>query len=233
MKLKRKPQMRDYLNIAAILILIGLFIWIGIAYSNTIGEMKTGDLLSTAENLRDYILSFGNAGILVIILLHILQVVVSAIPSVLVQFAGGLIYGMGIGMITGLIGIPIGTAISFYLSRFLGKRVVTLFVSEKDIDKIEALVSSNTSALVLLILFILPTPKDFLAYFVGLTNMKAFKFFLISAVGRLPGMLMATYLGAHIFDRNYVLIVSVVVFCSIFTLLVFIYKNKILSLISK
>ena len=233
MRLKRKLQIRDYINIVAILILIGLLVLIGRAYLDTFGEMNSGDLLSSAENLRDYILSFGKAGLLVMISLHALHVVITIIPSGIIQFAGGMIYGMGFGMISGLVGIPIGTAVSFYLSRFFGRRLVTLLVSKKNIDKLEGLISSNTSAIVLLMIFILPLPKDILAYFVGLTNMKASKFFLISAVGRLPGMLMATYLGAHIFDRNYVLIVSVVVICSIFTLLVFIFNNRILILVKK
>lgn len=231
--MKRKPEKRDWLNIILILILVGLFIWIGTNYVKTFGEVNTGDLLSSAKNLQQFILSYGNAGLLVMVFFHMLHVILSFIPSVIVQFVGGLIFGMPAGMITGIIGIAIGTAVSFYLSRFLGRRVVTLFVSEKNISKLEGLLSSNTSAIVLLLLFILPTPKDFFAYFIGLTNMKASKFFLISAIGRLPGMIVATYLGAHVFDRNYVLLISIVVASSILCLLLVIFKDKILGFATK
>lgn len=233
MKLKRKLKKSDFLNITVILILLAFFIWIGIGYTKTFGKVNTGDLLSSAENLRQFILSYGNTGLLIMVFMHVLQVVISLIPSMTVQFVGGLIYGVPIGMVTGIIGILIGTTISFYLSRLLGRRVVSLFVSEKSLDKLEGLIESDTSAVVLLILFILPTPKDLFAYFVGLTKMKASKFLLISAIGRLPGMLVATYLGAHIFDRNYAMIIGVAVACSLLFLLLYIFKGKIFNIISK
>ncbi|MDR0499241.1 MAG: VTT domain-containing protein [Holophagales bacterium] len=227
MKLKRKLKMMDWLNIVIILILIGFFLWVGMSYIEKFGKANSNDMLSFSENLRQYIISYGNIGLLITILMHSLHVIISFIPSVIVQFTGGLIYGMGWGMLSGFIGIPIGTAISFYISRFLGRRVIKLFVSDKTIDKMDNLISNDMSAIVLLILFILPTPKDFFAYFVGLTNMKALNFFLISIIGRLPGMLVATYLGAHVFNRNYMLIVSIAIVCSILSFLLFIFKNRI------
>lgn len=233
MKFKRQPEARDWLNITIIVILIGLFIFIGTSYTKTFGQINTGDLLSSAENLRQLILSYDNAGLLVMVFMHSLHVIISFIPSVLVQFVGGLIFGMTAGMLTGIIGIAIGTAVSFYLSRLLGRRVVTLFVSEKNINKLEGLISGDMSTVVLLALFMLPTPKDFFAYFIGLTHMKASKFFLISAIGRLPGMIVATYLGAHVFDRNYVLIISVAVASSLLFLVLYIFRTKIPGMFAK
>jgi uncharacterized membrane protein YdjX (TVP38/TMEM64 family) len=231
MKLKRKPEIMDWVNIAIIIILLGLFLWIGINFKEKFGGINNDDSLSFVDNLRLYITSYGNIGLLITILMHSLHVIISFIPSVIVQFVGGLIYGMGWGMATGLIGIPIGTAVSFYISRFFGRRAVTLFFSEKTINKLDTLISNDMSSIVLLILFILPTPKDFFAYFVGLTNMKAMKFFLISIIGRLPGMLVATYFGAHVFDRNYILIISIALICSTLSIFLFIFKNKIFDFI--
>jgi len=231
MKLKRKLEVIDLINIAVIIILIGLFLWTGINLKEKFRGIDNDDTLSFVENLRVFITSYGHIGILITILLHALHVVISFIPSVIVQFVGGLIYGMGWGMLTGLIGIPIGTAVSFYISRFFGRRAVTLFFSEKTINKLDRLISNDMSSIVLLVLFILPTPKDFFAYFVGLTNMKALKFFLISIIGRLPGMLMATYFGAHVFNRNYPLIITIALICSVLSLLLFIFKNRILDFI--
>ncbi|MCL1803805.1 MAG: VTT domain-containing protein [Eubacteriaceae bacterium] len=233
MKLKRKPDITDYINIVVILLLTALSIWLGIGYTRMFGKADMKDPVGSAENLRDFVLSFGSTGFAVVVLLHIIQVVVSYIPSVLVQFVGGMIYGVPVGMLTSLIGIPLGTAIAFYLARILGRKILTLFVSQKNIDKMESIFTSDTSSIVLLILFVLPTPKDFIAYFVGLTNMKASKFFLISVIGRLPGMLIATYLGAHIFERNYAFIAAVVLLCAIFTAVVYRYKDNVISFLSK
>jgi len=233
MGIKRRLEARDWLNIIAILLLIGLSIVIARAYGRVFGGVQEGGLLAQAENLRLFILSYGRWGLLIITALHWLQVVVAIIPSVMVQFVGGLIYGMGLGMLTGLVGINLGTAVSFYLSRLLGRRVVTLFVSDKDLHKLDGLITSDTGTLLLLLLFILPTPKDFIAYFAGLTDMRASRFLLISAVGRLPGMFVATYLGSHLLTRNYLLLGLVVVLCCAVGLLSFIFRDRIWKLMIK
>jgi uncharacterized membrane protein YdjX (TVP38/TMEM64 family) len=233
MGVKRRLEIRDWLNIVALLLLLALFVCIGRAYSNAFGHMQGGGLLATAENLRLFILSYGRWGLAIMIGLHALHVIITVIPSGLVQFSGGLIYGMGLGMLSGFIGITLGSAVSFYLSRLLGRRVVTMFVSEKNLRKLDGLAVSDRTSLILLLLFILPVPKDFLAYLAGLTDMRAGRFLLISALGRLPGMLAATYLGAHLLQRDYLLLGLAVTACAAAALLAYIYRQKILALASK
>jgi len=233
MGVKRRLEIRDLLSIVVILLLIGLFIYIGGAYGKAFGHIKSGGLLATAENLRLFILSYGRWGLVIMIGFHTLHVIVSAIPSALVQFAGGLIYGMGLGMLSGFIGITVGTACSFYLSRLLGRRMVTLFVSEKNLQRLDGLAISDRTALVLLLLFILPVPKDFIAYCAGLTKIRAGSFFLISATGRLPGMLIATYLGSHLWERNYLLLGLAAAVCAAAALLSYFYRDRILGLATK
>lgn len=233
MHFKRKPKASDWLNITVIVGLIALFAWIGLSYTQVFGKLDWRDLPGSAENMRQFMLSFGNVSLLIIVFLHALHVIISFIPSVMVEFVGGMIFGVPVGLITANIGIAIGTAVSFYLSRLLGRRVVTLFVSEKNMVKMEKLVSNKTSTLMLLILFILPTPKDFFAYFVGLTNMKASTFFLISFVGRLPAMIVATYLGSRVYDGNYVAVIAIIIVSSGGCLLFYLLKDKISAKFNK
>ncbi|MCL1817031.1 MAG: VTT domain-containing protein [Clostridiales bacterium] len=229
MSINRQIGTRDWLHIIIIVLLIGLFAYIGREYLRVFGSLQGGGLYASAENLRFFILSYGHWGLIIMIGLHALHVVVSVIPSMLVQFAGGFIYNMGLGMLSGFIGITLGTACSFYLSRILGRRVVTLFVSEKNLLKLDSLAISPRTAQVLLLLYILPVPKDFIAYFAGLTKIRASRFFFISAVGRLPGMLIATYLGARVLERNYLLLGLATAACAALSLLSFIYREKILK----
>ncbi|MCL1918141.1 MAG: VTT domain-containing protein [Peptococcaceae bacterium] len=233
MKLKHRLTPRDFLIVILLLLFIGFLIWLAVQYTAVFGDITSEDWVTTAENLRDMLQSYGNFGILIITFLHIFHAVIAFIPAGMVQFMGGMIYGTPIGMLTGLIGVSLGTAIAFYMSRLLGKRVVTLFVSEKILTKMEKLLARDISAFMLLILFMLPTPKEFFAYFVGLSDMKASKFFLISFIGRLPGMLIATYLGTHIFDRNYALIIGVIVFAGVGSFLLYAFKDKLLALYAK
>lgn len=233
MKLKRKPEKQDYISAVILVALIAIFAWLWTKYSDSIGALSGGDLISSAENLKKLILSYGNAGVLVLIFLHILQVLISVIPAAIVQIAGGLIYGIPFAVITGIIGVFIGTAITFYMSRLLGRRFVTLFVSEKNLDELEKRLSSNTSSLVLFLLYVIPFPKDFIAYFVGLTGMKASKLLLISTIGRIPGMFVAAYLGSNLISRNYIPLIAVTVFCCVSFIVAYIYKDKFFNFISK
>ena len=233
MKLARKIEKRDLLNIAFIIIVAAIYIFIAVAYTKRFNEIKGLDITSTAENIKDFILSYGGTGKIVIMLMQTLHVIISVIPGAIVQFAAGMTYGIVWAMVLGVIGNLIGTVITFYISRLLGRRVVTLFVSEKKISKIENLLSSGKSTAILWILFIVPFPKDILAYLIGLTNMRASKFFLISTIGRLPGMLVSTCLGMTLLSGNYALIIISAVLCVIVFSLLYIFKNKIIKHISK
>lgn len=231
MKLKRKPELRDWLNITLIIIIIGVIVWLGNEYTRVFGAAG-GDLASSAENLRQLLLSYGPFGIWVLIFLHVFHVVVSFVPAVIVQFGGGVVYGMLTGMLAGYAGMLVGTTISFYLSRLLGRRVVTLFVDEKTIHKLDGLISGNISAIALFLLFLIPFPKDFIAYFIGLTKMRFDKFLLIDILGRTPGMLISTYMGAHILDKNYALIIGMIILCLVLTLITYICRHKILAIVA-
>ncbi|MCL2496704.1 MAG: VTT domain-containing protein [Clostridiales bacterium] len=233
MKLKRKPEAKDWLNIALIILFITAVVWLGKEYAVTFGAVSGGDLAASAEHLRQLLLSYGDIGVLVLILLHILHIVICIIPAVIVQFGGGVVYGMIIGMLAGYAGIFIGTVISFYLSRFLGRRIITLFISANSIDKLDSMISGSTTAIALFLLFLIPFPKDMISYFIGLSKMKFGKFIVINLLGRTPGMLIATYLGAHIFGKNYALIALLIVICLLLCIITYLYRGKIIAFASK
>jgi len=235
--LKRKLETPDVIRIIGIVVLIGLLVWGGIFYTRTF--LNSGDnsgnflenMQASGMYLRDFIVDEQPAwGFALMMFLQIMPVVVSAVPSSLTSFVGGMIYGFWGGMFITIVGAAIGTAISFFLARLLGRRVLTLFVSQKNIAKMEKLIDGNTSTLVLLFLFIVPSPKDFFAYFIGLTNMSAMKFFAISAIGRIPGMVVTVYFGTLALNENpnWTLIVSVTAVAAVVSALVFVFSRRIM-----
>jgi uncharacterized membrane protein YdjX (TVP38/TMEM64 family) len=242
--LKRKIEVSDVVRMAGIAVFIGLVAWAAVLYTRSFGEVTAADgagnflqnLQASGIKMKDYIaVQYPKTGLLIMLFLQILHVVVSAIPAAIISFASGMVYGMWGGMLISIVGTAMGTAVSFYLARLLGRRVLTLFVSEKNIAKMEKMIDGNTSTFVLLVLFIIPSPKDFFSYFIGLTNMKASKYFLISAAGRIPGMLITTYLGTVALnqDPNYALIIGCTVFAVVVSIFSFTFKNKIMALLNK
>jgi len=248
--LKRKIEAGDIIRMAGILIFTGLSVWLVVLFTRyfqeyTSGAALTGNLLEkgmqyldnlmgSAENLaNDLANTYGGYTVFVLTFLQFLQVVISAIPAAITSFASGMIYGVWGGLLISMVGTAIGTALTFYLTRLLGRRVLTLFISRKNIDKMEGFMDADTSALVMLILFIVPSPKDFFPFFVGLTNMKAWKFFLISAVGRIPGMFITAYLGATVANRNWGLLVGMTIFAVVLSASFVIFNKKIMALMGK
>ena len=240
--LKRKIEAGDIVRFAGILMSVGLAIWVTILFSQKFNEITASgqsgtfleNLLASGLALKDYIVvNYPRTGLLALLFLQFMQVIVSAIPSSLTSFASGMVLGLPMGLFISSLGSLLGTIVTFYLTRLLGRKILTLFISKKNIEQAEAMLAGNTSTLVLFILFILPTPKDLFAFFYGLTNMKASKFFLIATVGRIPGMFVTSYLGSHIEDRNWPVLIFFTVFGVVVTLAFVIFGNKIMALLKR
>ena len=250
--LKRKIEVGDVIRIAGILIFTGLAVWITILFTRYFGEYTAGNeasgtflenllsgkyldnLMGSAQNLaNDLANKYGAYTVFILTFLQFLQVVISAIPAAITSFASGMIYGVWGGLLISMVGTAIGTALTFYLTRLLGRRVLTLFISQKNIDKMEGFMDGNMSTLVMLIIFIIPSPKDFFPFFVGLTNMKAWKFFLISAIGRIPGMFLTAYLGATVANRNWGLLIGATIFAIVLSASFVIFNNKIMTFLRR
>ena len=106
-----------------------------INWSSIIGALGTlafciwayfSGILQSKETLSAFILQAGVFGPPLFIFLQILQTVVPIIPGALTSVAGVFIYGHIIGTIYNYIGIVIGCAIIFYLSRMYGPKTSTL-----------------------------------------------------------------------------------------------------------
>lgn len=150
----------------------------------------------TQESFKEYILSFGAWGYLVLLLLQILQVFIALIPGELLESAAGYAFGPIIGTAICYLGVAIGSAIIFFLTRKFGIKMVELFVSTDKINKLKFLQSERKRNSIIFILFFIPgTPKDLITYFVGLTDIKFTTFLIISLIARVPSVISSTFAG--------------------------------------
>jgi len=226
---------RDWVHIALILLVLALFAWVFRLYQSILAEIPGGNLLETAIAMKEAIVErYGGAGMAVVTGLLALQLVITVIPSTSMQFVAGMIYGIPLGLLICVAGTAAGTAVAVFLSRLLGRRVITLFFSEKTLAKAEGFLEGSRSTLALTVLFLLPSPKDVFTYIIGLSNMKWWKYFLISVLGRIPGMIMVLVVGNMVLEPGdfvKVGIISAVVFAAAVSVVLF--KNKLLGLVRK
>jgi uncharacterized membrane protein YdjX (TVP38/TMEM64 family) len=214
--------------IVLIAFFIGIFV---LAYF--LGE-DIYELFKDPVLLKSWIIDFGAYHILMFILVQAVQVIVFIIPGELVEIGAGYLFGTTMGSIYSIVGIAIGSAVSFMIARFLGYDFVKKVVPKQMFNTLKDFVKEDErSGTVLFLLFFIPgTPKDALAYFAGITPVSYWKFIVISMFARLPAIVFSAYIGANIGNKNYTLALIVAVISGLFFLVGFIYRNKILRWIS-
>ncbi|MBQ9746776.1 MAG: TVP38/TMEM64 family protein [Clostridia bacterium] len=159
---------------------------------------------SEPENFRLWIKSLGFLGDAAYIVLVVLQVVVALIPGEPIELLGGYAFGIVRGTVLYLIGAFIGSVIVFLFVRKFGRVAAEIFFSKEKIDSLGFLHTSPKRTLIFSVIFTVPgTPKDLLAYFAGLTDMKFSTWLLIAAFGRIPSAITSTISGSALGNGKY------------------------------
>ena len=162
------------------------------------------EMLREPKILTEYIDGFGAYSQLVFIAVRTLQTVVKVIPGEPVEIAAGLAFGTFGGLALCLVGTAVGSAIIVLLTRTLGMKFVTLFVSEEKLRSCALLKSSDRLYLMLFFFYLIPgTPKDIFTYAAALTDIKLWKFFVITGIARIPSIITSTMCGASLCQKNY------------------------------
>jgi uncharacterized membrane protein YdjX (TVP38/TMEM64 family) len=184
---------------SALIFFVGTVVFVTVMYAAPLTRF-----FSNANQLGEYLASFGMWGAAVFVLLQAVQVVIAPIPGEVTQFAGGFIYGTIPGTLFSIIGILIGSAVVFGLGRWFGLPLLKVIMPEKTFQKFGFLLNHPKTELVILILFLIPgSPKDLLTYIAGLTPVKPLHFFIAAMVARFPGILLSSYIGAHVEAKAY------------------------------
>lgn len=198
-KIMRKPDKKVVSNL---LLLVAFALFLALA-TVRYAPMITRKMQSPEDFVR-LLHSYGNVGIFVFMFFQVLQVVIAVIPGEVVQAAGGYAYGMVFGTVYSAVGILAGSVTAFYLSRIFGYRLVKRLMPRGSFERFEFLLNSKRIETALFILFLIPgLPKDVLTYIAGFTPVNAPRFFLISILGRLPGIFVSALIGANMHEKQY------------------------------
>src|SRR3989338_8776276 len=122
-----------------------------------------------------------------LIIWRIIGIIVPAIPAGVVSFAAVPVFGWLKTYIYTVVGILIGTSISFWLARRFREPLVSRFVPLKKLHQLEGELSERKRflAVVALRLFTVPV-MDFSSYAAGLTRISFPKFFLATLIASIP-----------------------------------------------
>lgn len=196
-----------------------------------------GDWIKSFENINDvvaFLEKYETQSIFVYIGLQIVQIVISIIPGQVFQMAAGYIYGFWPALLFAMTGALLGTTLSFMLAKALGRDFLHIFFGEEKMSYyIERLNSKKMYAIVFFLYLIPGIPKDMVSYAAGVSEIKFKPFIIISALGRLPGMIGCLLMGDMMMEENYTGAVIIGVFAVIAFALCIIFRKKIHGLLDK
>lgn len=149
-------------------------------------------LYALGETARTELPKYGPLAPLIYILLYAAQIVIAPIPGAALAYAAGFVFGP-IAALYSMTGILIGSALGFMLARRFGIPLIEKLAPRSWIDRWRNLSAVNSS-FTWFLLMLAPT-ADVLYFIAGLTTLSFRRFMLIVLLGRLPGIILSTYLG--------------------------------------
>lgn len=224
---KKSLSTADKVKFGGLLFFFALMIIVGVML------LPYFEHLTTEEGrlyLTDLIKDAGVAGVGIVLGLQFVQVVVAFIPGEVVQLAIGAIYGPLVGTLIITAGALISSIFVFFVVRKLGAPFVQGMIGSKNSKALDFLQNNNRLNALVFILFLVPgLPKDVFTYLVPLTPMRPVNFFVLSTLGRIPGIAASAYIGSAAVQGDYTQAVIVGIIAGGLGLLGIIFNKRIIG----
>ena len=213
-----------YLKIPAIIIALVL-IFLLIREASGLREIIR--FFSEEDGLRLYVLKYGAWAPLAFFIIQVIQVIISPIPGQITLALGGSLFGLVRGLLLNFSAIIFGSIIAFMLARIFGKPLVIKMVGEDIFNKYAGYFNPKY-IISLFLIFLFPFfPDDALCFLAGISTLPFPIFLLLVILGRFPGVLLATLLGAELISLTPAAWVIIGVFLVLLLVLVLKYHKKI------
>jgi uncharacterized membrane protein YdjX (TVP38/TMEM64 family) len=197
------PNRREYLFflLASAIFILGTVGWLGYIYLEPVRQGLVTAFLEP-EKLRAALKLSGPWAPLVFILLQALDAVL-LIWSLPLELAGGFFFGLPLGVVYSVLGHALGATFAFFAGRWLDKRWLSRLVRPEMMEFWRRLIKRQ-GTLAAFFIYLLPGgPKNFLAYFFGMSRI-SFPFFLIAtSLARLPATIFLNFQGVEIYRGHY------------------------------
>ena len=136
--------------------------------------------------------------------LNALQIMLAFLPGEPIELASGYAFGFWEGTILCMAASALASSAIFFAVRRWGWRLVGVFFDRSHLERFSWLHNARRLELVMLVVFLIPgTPKDFLTYFAGLTDMRYAPVLAITTLGRIPSIVTSTVAASAFGSGNY------------------------------
>ena len=168
--------------------------------------------LADARAVRAFVSDHAFVSRLAMLGINIVQVLLAFLPGEPVELASGYAFGFWEGTALCLVASGLATSMIYWATRRWCWKLVGLFFDRSLFDRFSWLKSAKRLELIMFIVFLIPgTPKDFLTYFAGLTNMRFLPVVLIATFGRIPSIVTSTIAASAVGSGNWPLVACTLV----------------------
>lgn len=181
----------------SIVLLILVYIYHGPELFETIGKLAAE---FDAAKAREFVASYGIWAPLVFVLVQIFGCIVAPIPGNILMMSGGFLFGVPMGVALSVIGLFIGSLITFSLARVLGRPFVEKLADPEDLEAADKFFEEKGFYAVLIFRLIPVISLDLVSYGMGLTSMSFKDYVLATIIGMIPGAILYTLLGDVFID---------------------------------
>ncbi len=182
------------------------------------------------DRIQKWLTSAGSLAPVIFIASMALAVVISPIPSLPLDIAGGAFFGPLLGTIYSVTGALGGAVISFMIARFIGREFIERFLS----SHINFCTDCSDKLLTKIVFLsrLLPIVSfDIISYGAGLTKMSLKKFSLATVLGMIPLTFAYNYFGSvMVVGKVLAIILGLVMVILFFLVPRWIERNNLFSL---
>ena len=176
-----------------------------------------GDLLAVVGDraaVVAYLERFGVVGPIFLVIILVVQVIVALIPGHILMISGGYVYGFGMAFALNLAATVGGSQIAFFIAKWAGRPVVERLAPADLLAKWNRL-SAEKGLIFFMLSFMLPIfPADVMNFVAGLSPLSGRHFFVANLLGRIPGVILFSAIGAYGFQlsaREWIVVLAVAV----------------------
>lgn len=161
--------------------------------------------LADAQAVRAFVADHAILSRVAMLSINMVQVLLAFLPGEPVELASGYAFGFWEGTALCLVASGLATSLIYWGVRRWGWSLVGLFFDRSMLDRFAWLKDAQRLEFMMLTVFLIPgTPKDFLTYFAGLTEMRFVPVVLIATFGRIPSIVTSTIAASAVGDGNWV-----------------------------
>jgi len=147
--------------------------------------------------VQEFVMRFGPWAPLATILLHVAQVLLAPIPGQVIDAVNGYLFGAAWGTVYSLVGVIAGSSLAMALARRFGRPWAERLIKRETLERLDGY-SQQRGALFFFLVFLFPfLPDDVACFLSGLTPLPLAELIVLAAIGRLPGILAANFVGAN------------------------------------